>query len=254
MYLNSLFLFFIGLAVASFANVVVYRLNNSLNPLKGRSICPYCGKRIVWYDNIPLLSFALLRGRCRVCHSPISWYYPIVELAGGVFFVLVFIFSSNLAALIFNLFFTSLLLIVFFSDLEYRTIPDQVLLGLLFLVFLKWIFLFPGREEIFLNSLVALLAGASFLFLYFLSRRQGMGLGDVKLVPVLALFLGWKGFLVCLLSAFLTGALIGVILVLLGRKKLKSQIAFGPFLAFFGWVSLFWGERIWLWYAKMVLP
>ncbi|MBU1127160.1 prepilin peptidase, partial [Patescibacteria group bacterium] len=130
------FLFLAGLCVGSFVNVLVYRLNNDLSPLRGRSVCPSCKKKISWYDNIPIISFIFLKGRCRKCKSSISWRYPLIELTSALVFVLIFVLND------FSLFYfliTPLFLAIFFSDLEYQTIPNSLLVVGLIMVFLKWI-------------------------------------------------------------------------------------------------------------------
>ncbi|MBU1127393.1 prepilin peptidase, partial [Patescibacteria group bacterium] len=235
------FLFLAGLCVGSFVNVLVYRLNNNLNPLRGRSVCPNCRKKISWYDNIPIVSFLLLKGHCRKCNSLISWRYPLVELASGLVFVLIFVLNDFS---LFYLLITPLFLAVFFSDLEYQIIPNSLLIAGLVAVFIKWISdYFFGFAHIgfsywlsLLPNLFSALGGfLFFLSLHALTRGKGMGMGDVKLIFLLGLILGPRGLLVCLFLAFLTGALVGVILMISRKKKFKERIAFGPFLilAFF---------------------
>lgn len=238
-----LFLFSFGLCIGSFLNCVVYRLNHNLSPLKGRSICPKCKHQLAWRDNIPLLSFILLRGKCRYCRSPISWQYPIVELIAGVLALLIFQFSNfPIFQLIFNLLITYCLLAIFVSDLLYETIPDQVIIfGLLLSLIFGWF-----------NLLAGLGAAGFFLLLVLATRGRGMGLGDVKLVGLMGLILGWPKILIALFLAFLTGALVGVILILLGKKRFGQHISFGPFLAAATLISLFWGGLIWQWYLVKI--
>ncbi|MFH1289290.1 MAG: prepilin peptidase [Patescibacteria group bacterium] len=253
------FLFLAGLCVGSFVNVLVYRLNNDLSPLRGRSVCPSCKKKISWYDNIPIISFIFLKGRCRKCKSSISWRYPLIELTSALVFVLIFVLND------FSLFYfliTPLFLAIFFSDLEYQTIPNSLLVVGLIMVFLKWIsdyfFGFTDMGFSYWLSLLPNLFSALGGFLFFLSlhaltRGKGMGMGDVKLVFLLGLILGPRGILVCLFLAFLTGALVGVILMISRKKKFKERIAFGPFLILAFFISLFFSEEICKWYAKMAL-
>lgn len=238
-------LFLLGLAIGSFLNVVVYRLNHSLSPLEGRSLCPKCKKKIAWRDNIPLLSFFLLRGHCRSCHSPISWQYPLVELATGIltlFVIYYSLFVIHLGSLttVYFLLITYALIVIFVSDLRYTTIPDQVVYSAIGLA-LVWSL---GNRE-WLPVLAAVAAAGFFLFLVFVTRGKGMGMGDVKLAGLMGLVLGFPGIVVALMLAFLTGAVAGVILVLSGRKRLGEHIPFGPFLAGAAWFSLFWGEMFW---------
>ncbi len=246
-------LFILGLCFGSFLNVLIYRLPLSL-PITGRSFCPQCKKKIAWYDNIPLLSFVLLKGHCRKCHSPISWQYPAVELVTAIFFILTpdFVIRDmryvtwNPEMILHITYYLSLvatLLVIFFSDLRYEIIPDQIVypaivVTLLFLVS-------QYRSLLVSNVLSGLLAAGFLLVLHLLTRGRGMGLGDVKLAGLMGLALGWPKIIVAFYLAFLTGAALGVILILRGKKKLTSQIPFGPFLAGATILSIFYGEAIW---------
>jgi prepilin signal peptidase PulO-like enzyme (type II secretory pathway) len=231
-------LFVLGLVVGSFLNVVVYRLNHGLSPLRGRSLCPECKHRLAWHDNIPLLSFVWLGGKCRYCHSPISVQYPLVELTTGLLTLLIFNFQFS----IFNLILTWALIAIFVSDLRYYTIPEEIVWPMIFLSLLFCLY-----PHILISNLVSGLGAAGFfLLLVFVTRGKGIGLGDVKLAGLMGLALGWPKVVVAILLAFLTGAAVGVILILMGKKSLKSHIPFGPFLAAATWISLFWGSSLWI--------
>ncbi|MCJ7804855.1 prepilin peptidase [Patescibacteria group bacterium] len=240
----SFLIFIFGLLLGSFLNCLVYRLNEAKNWSQfffGRSYCPKCKKKLAWFDNIPLLSFLFLKGKCRWCHSPISWRYPLVELATGILSVMVYYFSANsVANLIFNLIMIYALIGIFLSDLLYRTIPDQIVYPAI-VIALLWLIVNNQWQSV----LSGLGAALFFLLLVLLTRWQGMGLGDVKLAGLMGLILGFPKIIVALYLAFLTGALVGVILVLTKRKRLKSEISFGPFLAISTFMALFWGEKIW---------
>jgi len=255
-----IFLFVCGLLIGSFLNCLVYRVNeeDSLKGLlKGRSYCPKCKKQLLWFDNIPLLSFIFLKGKCRWCHSPIGVHYPLVELTTGIITLVVYQFSTiytnqiyNLPAspaggqfTIYNLLITYALVAVFLSDLQYRTIPDQIAYPAILISLIFLIFQYPS---ILISNLLSGLVAAGFFFLLvLLTRFRGMGLGDVKLAGLMGLFLGFPRVVVALYLAFLTGATLGVILILLGKKKFKSQISFGPFLVLATFITWFWGEKIW---------
>lgn len=246
--------FFFGLCFGSFFNVVVYRLNHGFSPLKGRSFCPKCKKKIPWYDNLPLVSFFLLKGKCRFCHSPISWQYPLVELATGCLTLLVIFYSRlvlevNFVVTLYWLLITYFLIIIFVSDLRYQIIPDEVVFGAIFVSF--FYSLLVAHDLTLIVS--GLGASLFFLFLVIVTRGKGMGMGDVKLAGLMGLVLGYPGIIVALIVAFLTGALVGVILVLIGKKELGSQIPFGPFLVWSTWLSLFWGQSIWQYYLEKFL-
>ena len=242
--LMELLFFLFGLAAGSFVSCFVYRINkeNSLKGfLKGRSYCPKCKKQLLWIDNIPLLSFILLKGKCRFCHSPISWHYPLMELATGIITVVIYRLTwGSIPNLIFNLFMAYAFLAIFLSDLQYRTIPDKITYPAMFVAFI-WLIIY-GQWSM---TLAGLGAAGFFFLLVLLTRFRGMGLGDVKLAGLMGLFLGFPGIITALYLAFLTGATAGVILILLGRKRFKSEISFGPFLVMATFITWFWGEKIW---------
>ncbi len=239
--------FLFGLCVGSFLNVVVYRLNHNLSPFQGRSFCPQCKKKILWQDNIPLLSFILLRGRCRSCHSPISWQYPLVELAAGLTTIFTLFFLSSYLLSFYYLLITYALIALFVSDFRYQTLPDEIVFPTI-LISLIYAFLYMP-QAIF----VALGASLFFLVLHLVTRGRGMGMGDVKLAGLMGLVLGFPGIVVALMLAFLTGALVGVILILIGKKRFGEHIPFGPFLTSATWISLFWGQKIWQFFLEKLL-
>jgi len=275
-------LFIIGLCIGSFLNVVIYReTRNEVKRFanlkvkkegigrylpswtKGRSVCDHCGRKIRWYDNIPLLSYLLLRGRCRFCKKKISFQYPLVEFLTGLEFVWIyFLVQKNL--LFFSRFegfysFLSLfiwlvlgacLLTIFIADWQYQIIPDSsILAGSLAGFFKIWVdYFYTGMVDF---SLLWSALGASLFLggLVLITKGEGMGLGDIKLGFLMGLILGFPKIVSALFFSFLTGAGLGVILILLGRKKLKSQIAFGPFLIGGLVFSLIWGEAVWQWFS-----
>lgn len=216
----------VGLAVGSFLNVLIDRLPKGETVVAGRSRCDHCGKTLRWFELIPLLSFFLQRGRCRRCHASISWQYPIVEAITGIAFwhgVNPLVFSS--------------LLVIFAADLKYQIIPDSMVgIGLIGAV--------AQRGIIGQNILAGAAAAAFFSLLYAITRGRGMGLGDVKLAFLLGVLLGFPAIAVCVYLAFLTGAVVGVILMLLGKKNFHSTIAFGPFLILAAIGATLWGEKL----------
>jgi len=253
------FIFLLGVCVGSFINCVVYRLNNGLSPLRGRSICPKCEHRLSWKDNIPLLSFFLLERRCRYCSSPISWQYPLVELGSGILTVLIFKLTNyelrimnynDFLILFYSLFVGWALLAIFVSDLVYTTIPDEIVFPTLFAAFAYLIFQAPNF--LIPNFLISFLAASFFYFLVLVTHGKGMGLGDVKLAGLMGLILGWSKIIVALYLAFLTGAFFGVILILLKKKQFGQHIPFGPFLTTATFISMFWGDKIYQWGGKIL--
>ncbi|MBI2034143.1 MAG: prepilin peptidase [Candidatus Levybacteria bacterium] len=249
--MEILFIFFIGCAIGSFLNVLVDRLPHDESVIKGRSYCDSCKKQLAWHDLIPVVSFILLRGKCRCCHSPISWQYPLVELLTGILFVMVilhpnnqiFNFQFSIFNLVYYFFIVSSLIVIFFTDLKYGIIPDKIVYPAIIVTFF---YLIINYQLSTINYLISAL-GAFLLFflLHFITRGRGMGFGDVKLAGLLGLFLGFPKIVVSLYLAFLTGAVVSLILVMLGKKKLKgSTVPFGPFLVVGTLVSMFYGERL----------
>jgi len=236
-------LFALGLSLGSFFNVVVYRLAKGGSPLKGRSFCPKCKKKISWFDNIPLLSFVLLNGNCRHCGKPISWQYPLVELATalltvGLYFWLIYNLQLTIYNFVFYLVVSYCLLIIFVSDFRFMIIPDEVLIFLSVISLLFFGLYSPAVLPF--RFLAGFSSGLFFYLLYELTKGKGMGFGDVKLAFLIGFLLGFPFLLWAFFLAFLTGACVGVILILSGRKRAKSKIAFGPFLSFNTWVVFLW--------------
>lgn len=229
-------IFIAGCCVGSFLNVLIYRIPADLS-ISGRSFCPKCKKKISWRENIPLVSFFLLHKRCKNCHSPISWQYPIVELITGILFVLtVFLISNNstieqfnnLIPIIYYLFIVSCLVVIFFTDLKYGIIPDKITYPA---IIISFIFLISQYPNILISNLLSGVAASLFLLmLHLITRGRGMGFGDVKLALLMGIFLGSPGILISLYASFLTGAVVSLILILAGLKRFGQTIPFGPFL------------------------
>lgn len=245
---QSVVIFVFGLAVGSFDNVAIYRIPEGLSLWSPRSFCPTCRSPIAWYDNIPLLSFFILRGRCRRCGNPISSRYPLIELASGSLFLAVF---SHLgfqwrAELLPYLFLVTVLLIVSAIDLSKQIIPNRVIYPAipLGLAAMGAVSLAKGDSQIFLRSLAGMAIGGLPLALLALLLPKGMGMGDAKLAAFTGIFLGFYQ-LISFFFAFLTGSLTGIILMATGKKGRKSRIPFGPFLALGTVLTLFFGKRIW---------
>jgi leader peptidase (prepilin peptidase)/N-methyltransferase len=250
----EIFTFVFGLIIGSFLNAVIYRLYRGKS-LMGFSACPRCRHRLFPSDLVPVLSFLYLGGRCRYCKKAISWQYPLVELATAVIFL--FLARSYLAfsiaggAWVFglSLVLAALLIVIFTFDLRYYLIPDLiVLIGLT--AALCYRIILPSQPV--LDGIWGLILVSGFFgFLYLASRGSWIGLGDVKLGLFLGLLLGWKMSLVMLMLAYVGGALVGVVLILLRRKTMKSALPFGTFLTASSLVTLLWGERILAWYWQM---
>lgn len=254
--------FFLGLIVGSFLNVLVYRLKDA-ETLLGRSFCRHCKHQIRWYDNIPLLSFVLLRGECRDCETKISWQYPLLELVTGLLFALAgYLFSPITAGgtwieLIFILGMTSMLLVIAAYDLRFMEIPLSLLIvGLLFTVgFLALTFQYG--EPLLMSRLgLGVMGGGVIAFLFFLlvfvSHETWMGWGDVWLGGLAGLVVGLPLVLPLLTLSFGFGAIFGLGMMVWSQKTMKSQIPFAPYLALGILLTLFLSEAF-PEYARMFL-
>lgn len=255
-------LFFLGLIIGSFLNVLVYRLKDA-ETLLGRSFCRHCKHQIRWYDNIPLLSFVLLRGECRDCETKISWQYPLLELVTGLLFALAgYLFSPITAGgtwieLIFILGMTSMLLVIAAYDLRFMEIPLSLLIvGLLFTMgFLA--LTFQPEGSIFMSRLgLGVMGGGVVAFLFFLlvfvSHETWMGWGDVWLGGLAGLVVGLPLVLPLLTLSFGFGAIFGLGMMAWSQKTMKSQIPFAPYLALGILLTLFLSEAF-PEYARMFL-
>ncbi len=226
----------LGALWGSFANVCIYRLPDEKNVVSGRSYCPSCEDNIVWHDNIPIISFIKLKGKCRNCNYKIPFQYIIVEIFSIFFFTLIyFFFGISLTTLLFWILYLSFV-IIFFIDLKHFIIPNVITFPLMALGFFKSFdpnlsYFFPN----FINSLIGGVLGYSLIFsiIYFykqVRKKEGMGLGDAKLFAVIGFWFGWISipFIVFLSSVI---ALISVIPGLLKRsKQMSSEIPFGPYI------------------------
>jgi leader peptidase (prepilin peptidase)/N-methyltransferase len=239
-------IFVFGAMIGSFLNVCIVRLPEERSIVRPRSHCPSCGHQIAWYDNLPVLSFVLLRGRCRVCGVRISPLYPTVELLTGALAVALWMRLGTTLAFAGYFLFAAALVTITFIDLDHRIIPDVISLpGIV--VGLAVSFVSPLVTP--LGALLGVLAGGGVLLAIatgyeMLRGREGMGGGDVKLLAMIGAFLGWQSVFVTLMVASLIGSIIGVGLMIYQRADTKLAIPFGPFLAGGALVSLFFGDRI----------
>ncbi len=256
--LLSVYSIALGLLIGSFLNVLIYRLPRNESVVGPRSKCPGCGRLVRWYDNVPLLSFLFLQGRCRDCHSVISIRYPIVEAITAVFSFLVWQkFHAPLPYLYYFLLFTAPLLTVTFIDLEHRIIPDVISLpGIVAGFAVSLLVAETSLKKAALDSFLGILAGGGSLFLvsWFYEKirhQEGIGGGDVKLAAMIGAFLGWKGILLVLLLSSFLGSLVGIVVMILFRKDLKLALPFGPFLAAGALIQLFCGAELIHWYLGL---
>jgi prepilin signal peptidase PulO-like enzyme (type II secretory pathway) len=262
-FLIYIFVFIFGLIVGSFLNCVIYRLETEESFLKGRSYCPHCKHALSWKDLIPVFSFLILKGKCRYCKKKISFQYPLVELLTGILFVLAIpIYGGRTSIdLIFYWVLTCFLIIIFVYDLKHYLIPDKIIYPAIAIAFLNQILtsniqhltLTSNIEHLTSNLMLGILPSLFFLAIILISHETWMGFGDFKLSILMGLILGWPKILVALFFAFLSGAIVGLILILLKRKTMKSQIPFAPFLVSGTFFAMFFGEKIIDWYLNLIL-
>ena len=237
--------FLFGLVIGSFLNVVIVRLPQGKSVFRPRSACPGCGAPIAWYDNIPILSFVALRGRCRACGMGIPWRYPIVEATTGAGFALAYLVLGPTPDFVVATVLLAALVAITAIDLSHQIIPDVITLpGIILGVIAN---LVTGRVT-WIESLLGIGVGGGVFFVIILASRGGMGGGDMKLGAMLGAFLGWKLGLLAILLGVLSGGIVALCLLILGRKGRKEAIPFGPFLALGGAVTFLWGETLLGWY------
>ena len=230
-------LFFFGIICGSFANVCIYRLPENKSIVTGRSSCPKCKKKIIWYDNIPLLSFILLKSKCRFCKKPINSQYFIVELITAISFVSIYyFFGLTLAALLLSIL-SVFFIIIFFIDLKHFIIPNELTFPLMIIGFFKSFD--PNlNQTIFPNYINSLIGGVFgyliiWLIIFFykkVRKKEGMGLGDAKLLAVVGFWFGWFSIPFTIFMSSVV-ALIFVLPSLINKsRKMSSQIPFGPYI------------------------
>jgi len=252
--LMALFSFFFGLILGSFMNVCIYRMPLKKSIVRPPSHCPHCGERIRFYDNIPVISYLLLMGKCRYCRQAISWRYPAVEAIAGCLSLALFIrFGFGYQYFLFLLFVT-ILVTISFIDLRHKIIPDAIslpgiALGLgssFFLPHITWV-----------DSLVGVVAGGGILFLVAViyerfTKKEGMGGGDIKLLAMIGAWMGWRSLPLILLVSSLSGSIIGFVYLLSSGKGYRARIPFGPFLSLGALIFFFFGRDLVTWYLRLL--
>jgi len=239
-----------GAMIGSFLNVCIHRLPKEESVVKPGSHCPKCHTPIRFYDNIPILSYILLKGKCRHCQASISIQYPIVEAVTALSSFFVFKTFGITMSYLYYFLFVSALIAITVIDLHHQIIPDVISLPGIVIGVLGSL-LVP--QITFWDSLTGMIVGGGSLFLVatgyqWLFKREGMGGGDVKLLAMIGAFLGWKAVILTILLSSLIGSIIGITVMLIKGKDFKYAIPFGPFLAIGAVISLFWGEAMIYWY------
>jgi leader peptidase (prepilin peptidase)/N-methyltransferase len=249
----NIFAFIFGAVVGSFLNVCICRLPQNESVVFPPSRCPQCGFRIPFYDNVPIISWLLLRGKCRSCRAPISPQYPLVELSNALLTLFLFMkFGPSLAFLVLFLF-CSAMVVITFIDLEHQIIPDVITLPGIVAGFLISFFIPQLGWQ---NSLLGIAVGGGSLLAVaygyeLLTKKEGMGGGDIKLLAMMGAFFGWKAVLFIIFVSSLIGSVIGITVMLIQKKDSKLAIPFGPFLALGAILYIFFGRVLINWYLSL---
>ena len=270
------YLFLIGLAVGSFLNVVIYRLpvmmerewksdclefleqpgqadEEKFNLNTPRSRCGHCGHRITWKENIPLVSYLLLGGKCSSCKTRISLQYPMVELFTALLSLIVGWHFGVTEQALAALFFSWCLIAASGIDIGHKLLPDTITLPLLWLgILLSFFDVFVSLEDSVIGAMAGYMSLWSVFILFkLLTGKEGMGHGDFKLLAMLGAWCGWKMLLVIILTSSVVGAVVGISMILLKKTDRATQIPFGPYLAAAGWMALLWGEHLLRFYFSL---
>ncbi|MCP3921989.1 MAG: prepilin peptidase, partial [Desulfobacterales bacterium] len=239
----------------SFLNVCIYRIPLKKSLIRPGSSCTLCNKKIKWYDNIPVISFIFLNRKCRFCNKKITVRYPLIELMTAISYILLYKkFGITYDFFIYVAFF-SILIVVSFIDFEHGIIPNIISIPSI-PIFIA-LSLISERIDI-VDSLTGSITGFSILFLifafyYLLTKKEGMGIGDVKLIALIGAAVGLKGILFTIFISSIVGTLYGFILMIFNRKGFKSSIPFGPFLSIGAIIYIMSGEEIIEWYLGIIL-
>ena len=253
----NIIIFIFGLCIGSFMNVCIFRLPLSKSIVTPRSMCPGCNSLISAYDNIPVISYILLRGKCRNCKISISPRYPLVEIISGLTALAVFMrFGISSEGLIYFAFISALVVITFI-DIDHRIIPDTISLPGIPAGFLLASLLLPSMN--YKSSLAGILTGGGSLlavaWIYnLITKKEGMGGGDIKLLAMIGAFTGWKGVLFTIFVASATGTLSGIAVMLKTQKDMKLAVPFGPFLSIGAILYIFFGTSLISWYFRLLVP
>jgi len=261
---DSLIIFFMGmfgLCFGSFANVIIYRVPKNLSVVKPSSACPFCGKKLTLFELIPVLSQLFLRGKCRECKAKISWRYASVEILCGLLFAAMAYFSPTFSVIPLGIF-VFILLVISFIDADTMEIPDGLVLtgavsGIAYVAcgyFFREQFPFAPEWQ---DALIGVVAGAAPLFILdritlLLIKKDGFGYGDVKLMAMVGLFIGWRLMLPAYIFAFVTGAIFAVYLIATGKAKRGAYMPFGPFLCAGTLLALWFGDNLINWYVNLI--
>jgi leader peptidase (prepilin peptidase)/N-methyltransferase len=248
--IEIILIFILGLIVGSFSNVCIYRIPRNESIIFPASHCPKCRSNISLKDNIPLLSYILLKGRCRNCKNKISIQYPIVELLTGLTYLIIYlIYGLSIQSLIYIIL-SSALIIIAFIDLNEQIVPDVIslpgtVIGFIISFFVPYISFINSALGVFVGGGIILVIGLAGSVIF---KKEAMGGGDVKLAAMIGAFLGWRYIIISLFLGFFLGAVAGIVLVLSKIKSREDTVPFGPFIALGSMITLLWGDKIIFWY------
>ena len=247
------FLALLGLAVGSFLNVCVYRLPRNRSVVRPAPHCPVCGHMLRWFENIPLLGYIMLWGRCRICGLLISPVYPMIETVTAGLFVLQYYYLGWQSLLVVRLVFCSAMVALFVIDLQHRLLPNVITYPGIVIGFACALFFEPGWVDALIGAAVgaAVLRGVAEAYRH-LRGEQGLGMGDVKMLAMIGAFLGWQLMLVTLLLASVMGAVVGIGMLTLGVIDRKYPLPMGSFMAIAAVLSTMTGEILVRWYVALL--
>ena len=245
----------LGLAAGSFLNVCIYRLPRHQSIAYPPSRCPRCGRSLSWFDNIPVVSWLALAGRCRQCGGRIAVQYPLVEVATGALFVAIVVLTPAGPLVASRLLLGCALIVLFMIDLEHQILPNVITLPGLVVGLLLSLVAPPGLVD----ALIGAVLGAGVLYAiaagyYMVRKEEGMGMGDVKMLAMIGAFLGWQAVLLTLILSSFSGAVIGVGLLALSGRGMRHALPFGTFLAIGALVAMLSGDAIFAWYLSLFDP
>lgn len=243
----------LGLVVGSFLNVCIHRLPRRQSLVAPGSRCPECLRPIAWFDNIPIVSWLMLRGRCRQCGQSVSIRYPLVEIATAVVALVIVILTPPGPLLASRLLLGGILIVLFAIDLEHHLLPNVITLPGIAAGFLFSLVTAPGP----VSSLIGIALGAGVLYgiatgYYAIRKEEGMGMGDVKMLAMVGAFLGWPAVVVTLIFSSFAGALVGLLLIAFTRADGRHALPFGTFLALAAFVAMLGGDALIHWYLGRI--
>jgi len=250
--LEAILVGLLGLMIGSFMNVCIYRLPRQLSPVRPRSSCTTCGHMLAWYENIPIASYLVLKGRCRGCGAPISPMYPIVEGITGLMFLGAYVLFGPSPLLLARLLFGCTMIVLFVIDLQHKILPNVITLPGIVVGLLLSEVAGPGWQA----SLIGIAAGGGVLWAiaeiyYRVRKEEGLGMGDVKMLAMIGAFLGWKLMLLTLVLASFSGTIVGIGVLIAKKESLKYALPFGTFLAVGAIAAGAVGNQIVAWYLGL---